>query len=149
MAACVDQCLHDEPGKPMSTKFIKGKDAINFVTVRVEPAPCDRCESSIDKGAENAVFYRVGLLLVVVIPDLFDEGEFGLGKLAGKEGGWWKIHFCPGGRRQGRIQVRINEELFIFSFLHRFGIMEPRVKSSTPVYPMVLSLLQIFSQHDV
>ena len=38
----------------------------------------------VDKGAENAVFSGVGLLLVVVVPDLFDEGEFGNGKFAGQ-----------------------------------------------------------------
>jgi len=37
----------------------------------------------VDEGAENAVFSGVGLLLVVVVPDLFLKGERRNGKFAG------------------------------------------------------------------
>ena len=52
--------------------------------VRMKPAPRYRGQRPVDKGAEYAVFSGVGLLLVIVVPDLFDEGEFGMGKLAGE-----------------------------------------------------------------
>jgi len=77
MAAGIDQCLHDEPGKATATEFFKGEDAVDFMPVRVKPAPGYSGKRPVDKGAEDAVFVGVGLLLVVVVPDLFDEGEFG------------------------------------------------------------------------
>ena len=55
--------------------------------VRVQPAPRYRGKCPVDKGAEYAVFGGVGLLLVVMVPDLFDEGEFGRVEFAGKGGG--------------------------------------------------------------
>ena len=42
--------------------------------VRVQPAPRYRGERPVDKGTEDAVFGGVGLLLVIMVPDLFDEG---------------------------------------------------------------------------
>jgi len=46
----------------------------------------------VNKGAENAVFRGVGLLLVVVVPDCFDEGEFGKGEFAVDEGVQVELH---------------------------------------------------------
>jgi hypothetical protein len=78
--ARIDQCLNDEPGEAMPPEFFKGKDTINFVSVLVQSAPCYRCKSPVDKGAEYPVFGWVWLLLVIVVPDFFDEGEFGYGE---------------------------------------------------------------------
>jgi len=39
MAARIDQCLHDDPGKATPAEFFKGEDAVDFVPVRVQPAP--------------------------------------------------------------------------------------------------------------
>ena len=86
MPACIDQGLYDEPGQATSTEFFKGEDAIDFVTVRMKPAPCDRGKCPINKGAENAVLCGVGFLLVIVVPDLFDKGEFSMGELTGQGG---------------------------------------------------------------
>ena len=88
--ACIDECLYHEPGKATPTEFIKGEDPVDFVAVRVKPAPRNRGECPVDKGAEDTVFGGVGLLLVIVVPDFFDKREFGEGELAG-EGG------CGGG----------------------------------------------------
>ena len=77
MPAGIDQCLHHDPGKAASTEFFEGKNAVDFVPVRVQSAPRNGGKCAVDKRAENAVFVGVGLLLVVVLPDLFDEGEFG------------------------------------------------------------------------
>jgi len=44
-------------------ELFKCEDAINFVPVRVQPAPCYRCIGTVDKGAEDPVFSGVGLLL--------------------------------------------------------------------------------------
>ncbi len=77
MPACIDQCLHHEPGEATPTEFFKGEDAVDFVPVRVKPAPCYRGKRPVDKGTEYAVFGGVGLLLVIVVPDFFDKGEFG------------------------------------------------------------------------
>jgi hypothetical protein len=84
--ARIDESLHHEPGEATPTIFIKGEDTVDFVTIGMQPAPghCSKC--TIDKGTENAVFFRVGLLLVVVIPDFLDEGEFSMGKLTGEGG---------------------------------------------------------------
>ena len=61
---------------PSPTEFFQGEDAIDFVPVGMQPAPRNGSERPVDKGAENAVFSGVGLLLVVVVPDLFLKGEF-------------------------------------------------------------------------
>ncbi len=87
MPAGVDQCLHDEPGKATPAKLFQGEDPIDFVPVRMKPAPCDGGKRPVYKSAENAVFGGIGLLLVVVVPYLFHEREFGMGKLAGDWGG--------------------------------------------------------------
>jgi len=87
MAARIDQCLHDEPGKASPTEFFEGEDAVDFMPVRVKPAPGYRGKCAVDKGAEYAVFSGVGLLLVIVVPDLILNGEFGYGGFAGKGGG--------------------------------------------------------------
>jgi len=86
--AGIDQCLHDEPGKTTPTELFKSENAVNFVPVRVQPAPCYRCEGTVDKGAEDAFLFGVWLLLAVVIPERSDKGKFGCGEFAG-EGGWW------------------------------------------------------------
>ncbi len=86
MTAFIDQCLHYEPGKATPAEFFKGKDAVDFMPVRVKSAPCDGDKRPVDKGAENAVFFGVGLLLVIVVPDLFDEREFSGGEFAGQGG---------------------------------------------------------------
>ena len=83
MPAGVDQCLHHEPGKATPAEFFQGEDAVDFMPVRVQPAPRYRGERPVDKGTEDAVFGGVGLLLVIMVPDLFDEGEFGGGEFAG------------------------------------------------------------------
>ena len=83
MPAGVDQCLHDEPGKATPTELFQGEDAVDFMPVRMKPAPCDGSKRPVDERAEYAVFGGIGLLLVVVVPDLFDEGEFGYGEFAG------------------------------------------------------------------
>jgi len=67
-------------------EFFKGEDAIDFVAVRVLPAPDNYSQGPVNKGAENAVFGGVCLLLVIVVPDLFDEGEFGRDEVAGEGG---------------------------------------------------------------
>ncbi len=77
MPAYVDQCLHDEPGETPPTELFKGEDAVNFIPILVKPAPRNRSKRPVDKGAEDPVFSGIGLLLVVVVPDHFDEGEFG------------------------------------------------------------------------
>jgi hypothetical protein len=71
--------------RPSPAELFKGEDAVDFVAVRVQSAPGYRGQGPIDKGAEYAVFVGVGLLLVVVVPDLFLKGEFGGGE-EGKEG---------------------------------------------------------------
>ncbi len=84
MPACVDQCLHDEPDKATSTELFKGEHAVNFNPILVKPAPRYRSKRPVDKSAKDPVFCGVGLLLVVVVPDRFDEGEFGYGQFAGE-----------------------------------------------------------------
>ena len=70
----------------MPAEFFKGEDAIDFVAVRVLPAPDNYSQGPVNKGAENAVFGGVCLLLVIVVPDLFDEREFSGGEFAGQGG---------------------------------------------------------------
>ena len=76
MPAGVDQCLYDEPGEATPPEFFQGEDPINFVSIRMKPGTwrCGQCP--FDKGAENAVFCKIGLLLVIVVPDIFYQGEF-------------------------------------------------------------------------
>ena len=75
MPAGVDQCLHNDPGKATSTELFQGEDAVDFVPVRMQPTPRNGGERPVDEGAENAVFSGVGLLLVVMVPDLFLKGD--------------------------------------------------------------------------
>jgi hypothetical protein len=78
-------CLHDEPGKAVPAELFQGKDAVDFVPVRMKPdTSATAAIRPVDKGAENAVFSGVGLLLVVAVPDLFLKGEFGKGEFAGQ-----------------------------------------------------------------
>ncbi|MEI6294220.1 MAG: hypothetical protein WCP36_11090 [Methanomicrobiales archaeon] len=37
----------------------------------------------VNKGPEYAVFFRVGLLLVIVVPYFFDKGDSAMGEFAG------------------------------------------------------------------
>ncbi len=83
LPACVDQRLHHEPGEAPPTELFKGENAIDFGPVLVQSALCYRGKRPVDKGAENPVFCGVDLRLVVVVPDLFDEGEFGYGEFTG------------------------------------------------------------------
>ena len=83
MPAGIDQCLHHEPGKATPAVFFKREDAVDFVPVGMQSAPRYRGKRAVDKGAEDAVFRGVGLLLVVVVPDLFLKGDFGGGEFAG------------------------------------------------------------------
>ena len=85
--ARVDQGLHHEPGKTAPTELFKGEDPVDLMPVLVQPAPGNRGEPPVDKCAENPVLSKVGLLLVIVVPDFFNEGEFGVGKFTG-QGGW-------------------------------------------------------------
>ena len=82
MPAGIDQCLHDEPGEAAPAELFKGENTVDFMPVRMKPAPRYRGKRPVDKCAEYAVFIGVGLLLVIVVPDLFDEGEFGYGEFA-------------------------------------------------------------------
>ena len=68
MAAGIDQCLHHDPGKATPTELFKGEDAVDFVPVRVQPATRNGGKCPVDKGAKYAVFFGVGLLLVVMVP---------------------------------------------------------------------------------
>ena len=52
----------------------------------MKPATRYRSERPVDKGAEDAIFSGVDLLLVIMVPDLFDEGEFRIGEFAGEWG---------------------------------------------------------------
>jgi hypothetical protein len=61
MPARIDQCLYCKPGEPVTSEFFKGEDAVDFVSV----------------------FGGDCLLLVIVVPDFFDEGEFGCGEFTG------------------------------------------------------------------
>ena len=45
--------------------------------------PCNSSQDPVNRGPEYPVFVRVGLLLVIVVPDLFDEGEFIMGEFTG------------------------------------------------------------------
>ncbi len=84
MPAGLDQRLDDEPGLAPSTVLFKREDAVDFVPVEMQPDTCATAAiRPVDEGAENAVFSGVGLLLVIMVPDLFLEGEFGYGKFAG------------------------------------------------------------------
>jgi hypothetical protein len=83
MPARIDQCLHDEPGEATPTEFFKGEDPVDFVPVRMKSAPGDGGKRPVDKGAEYAVFGGIRLLLVIVVPDFFDEGVFGYGEFTG------------------------------------------------------------------
>ena len=82
--ARVDQRLHNKPGKATPTELFKGEDAVDLVPVLVQAAPGNCGEPPVDECAENPVLCRVGLLLVIVVPDLFYEREFGVGKFTGK-----------------------------------------------------------------
>ena len=64
--------------------------------VGVQPDTCATAAiRPVDEGAEYAVFSGVGLLLGVVVPYFFNEGEFGRGEFAGK----------------GRVQVELLADL--------------------------------------
>jgi hypothetical protein len=39
MAAGIDQCLHNDPGKATPAEFFKGEDAVDFMPVLVQSAP--------------------------------------------------------------------------------------------------------------
>jgi hypothetical protein len=68
----------------MPAEFFKGEDAVNFIPVLVKPgtsATAARVPST--KVPKDPVFSGVGHLLVVVVPDRFDEGEFRYGEFAG------------------------------------------------------------------
>ena len=61
--AGIDQCLHHDPGKATPAELFEGKNAVDFMPVRVQSAPGNGGKCPVDKGAENAVFSGVGLLL--------------------------------------------------------------------------------------
>jgi len=51
MAAGVDQCLHHDPGKAVPAELFEGKNAVDFVPVRVKPGTwrySGKC--AVDKG---------------------------------------------------------------------------------------------------
>jgi hypothetical protein len=84
--ARIDESLHHEPGEATPTIFIKGEDTVDFVTIGMQPAPGHRSKCTIDKGTENAIFVRVWLLLVIVVPYIFYKGKFRYRQLAGEGG---------------------------------------------------------------
>ena len=94
MPACIDQRLHHEPGQATPTELFKGEDPVYLVPVLVQPAPGNGSEPPVDKCAENPVLFNVGLLLVIVVPDFFNEREFVVGKFTGQGG--WTIFFTMG-----------------------------------------------------
>ena len=98
MPAGVYQCLHHEPGEATPAVFFKGKDTVDFVSVRMKSAPCDGGKRPVDKGAEYAVFSGVGLLLVIVLTDFFDKGESIMGEFTGEGVGVVErgIHYMAG-----------------------------------------------------
>ena len=61
--------------RPSPAEFFKGEDTVDFMPIRMKPAPRYRGKRPVDKGAEYAVFIGVGLLLVIVVPDLFLKGD--------------------------------------------------------------------------
>ena len=62
-AAGIDQCLHHEPGKATPAEFFKGEDTVDFMPIRMKPAPRNGGKCPVDKCAKNAVFIGVGPLL--------------------------------------------------------------------------------------
>jgi hypothetical protein len=93
VTAGVDQCLHHEPGKTAPTEFFKGEDAVDLVPVLVQTAPGNGGERAVDKCTENPVLCEVRLLLVIMVPDRFHEGEFGYGQFTGQ--GVYRVEFIP------------------------------------------------------
>jgi hypothetical protein len=83
MPARIDQRLHNEPGETPPPELFKRKDTVNFMPVRMQPATRYSSERPVDKGAEDAIFSGVDLLLVIMVPDRLDEGEFGAGEFTG------------------------------------------------------------------
>jgi hypothetical protein len=59
---------------PSPSKLFQGEDAVDFVAFFVQPTPgATAATRPFNKGFEYAVLCGVGLLLVVVWPDIFDD----------------------------------------------------------------------------
>ena len=129
MPARIDQRLHHKPGETPPPELFKRKDTVNFMPVRMQLATRYSSERPVDKGAEDAIFSGVDLLLVIMVPDLFDEGEFGTGEFAG-EGDrgcgmrnslydWNMKSNLPNGGSKGTVYGQITIHYYEYPCLHR------------------------------
>ena len=87
MPAGIDERLYHESCQAFSPVLIQGVDPVDLQPVLVPPATGDRHELSVDKCSEHPVDRRVGSLLVVVVPDVGGEREFGGDEFADGGGG--------------------------------------------------------------